>query len=170
MDIDVPRLISASASSFSHLPSCTTKLTNSLGQSTVCEGKSETDNDKGSFKLRTSISSASHFTLFGFFPLIAWVMADYLRLSRNLTSDPYKHEVNNFTHFFLVLGFFKVIHLVWEPKLSQAKWKEKLETSSILFHGQKLRGSIPSLEITYPLPRHFLKMSFLVPRWDMLVP
>ena len=90
------------------------------GQSPVCEGKSETDNDKGSFKLRTSISSASHFTLFGFFPLIAWVMADYLR-SRNLTSDPYKHEVNNFTHFFWVVGLLKVVNLVWKPKSSQVK-------------------------------------------------
>ena len=51
-----------------------------------------------------------------------------------------QNKLNDLTHFFWVLGFFKVIHLVWEPKLSQAKRKEKLETSSRIFSSQKLRS------------------------------
>ena len=75
----------------------------------------------GAFKLRTSISSASHFTLFGFSFLIAWVMADYLRLSRNLAVSHHKNQLNNLTHFFWALGFLEIIYLVWKPKSSQAK-------------------------------------------------
>ena len=54
----MPRLISASASSFSHLPSCTTKLTNSrLGnQQSATE---RVKHSKGSFKLRTSSLDAA---------------------------------------------------------------------------------------------------------------
>ena len=36
-----------------------------------------------------------------------------------------KNKLNNLTHCFLVLGFFEIIDLVWKPKSSQAKWKEK---------------------------------------------
>ena len=49
-------------------------------------------------------------------------------------------KVNNFTHFFWVLGFFEIIDLVWTPKSSVKKQTErkKLQTSSIVFSGQKL--------------------------------
>ena len=50
-------------------------------------------------------------------------------------------KVNNFMHFFWVLGFFDRSSTSFEnqsrPKQSERK---RLETSSILFHGQKLRS------------------------------
>ena len=35
---------------------------------------------------------------------------------------------------------------------------------------QQKQHALPSWELTYPLPRHVLKMMFLFSRWDMLVP
>ena len=87
----MPRLISASASSFSHLPSCTTKLTNSrLGnQQSATE---RVKHSKGSFKLRTSSLDAaidsSSFFLIRLSDVMTWFLSlgcmSDCRLSRNL--------------------------------------------------------------------------------------
>ena len=73
----------------------------------------------GAFKLRTSSLDAAVDSSSSF--LIAWVMADYLRLSRNLAVSHHKNQLNNLTHFFWALGFLEIIYLVWKPKSSQAK-------------------------------------------------
>ena len=70
MDFDVPRLISASASSFSHLPSCTTKLTIHHWAINSLDRKSETA--KGSLKLWTSIMNAAMVSFASF--SMAWVI------------------------------------------------------------------------------------------------
>ena len=48
------------------------------------------------------------------------------KLSPNLASAPNTNKLNNLTHFFWALGFLEVVNLIWKPKSSQAKWKEKI--------------------------------------------
>jgi len=36
--------------------------------------------------------------------------------------------------------------------------------------GEQIPARIPSRELTYPPDKAYLKMVFLFPRWDMLVP
>ena len=85
----MPRLISASASSFSHPPSCTTKLTNSpLGNRQSATG-SKSETGKGSLKLWIEIWNALQETVLGLF-LLSDAMANYLQTSqvpRNCTQQ-----------------------------------------------------------------------------------
>ena len=45
-----------------------------------------------------------------------------------------------------------------------------LMDSTMANHNEKTPFGIPSWELTYPIPKALLKMIFLFPRWDMLVP
>ena len=128
----MPRLISASASSFSHLPSCTTKLTHSpLGnQQSATESKSESD--KGSLKLWIEIWNASqdHFTRALSLDRLSDAMPNYLQtsqISQVYPTKTNKNKLNSLTHFFWVLGFLEIIDLVWNQSRQKAKWKEKAE-------------------------------------------
>ena len=134
VDIDVPRLISASASSFSHLPSCRTKLTHSpLGNRQSATG-SKSESDKGSLKLWIEIWNASPDTVLGLFLLIAWVMQcqTISKPRKHLASVPNKNkqkQAQQLDALLLSSG------LLWDhrPRLNtkvfsqKANWKEKAE-------------------------------------------
>ena len=129
VDIDVPRLISASASSFSHLPSCRTKLGNRQSAT-----RSKSESDKGSLKLWIEIWDASQDTVLGLFLLIAWVMQcqTISKPRKHLASVPNKNkqkQAQQLDALLLSTG------LLWDhrPRLNtkvvsqKAKWKEKAE-------------------------------------------
>ena len=131
----MPRLISASAFSFSHLPSCTTKLTNSLGQSTACEGKSETAAPSNCglqfHQRRTSLCLVSPFWL----PEWWQTISDYLETSQfptTKTSSTIWRTSSEPWAFLRSSTSFEN-----QSRLKQSK-RKKLQTSSIIYSARKL--------------------------------
>ena len=129
----MPRLISASAFSFSHLPSCTTKLTNSLGQSTACEGKSETaaPSNCGLQAWTQQLTAPPPFWL----PEWWQTISDYLETSQfptTKTSSTIWRTSSEPWAFLRSSTSFEN-----QSRLKQSK-RKKLQTSSIIYSARKL--------------------------------